>query len=38
MKFDERIPIFLESPFFVSMATAANLSNRFQFFWLISFQ
>ena len=38
MKFDERNPIFfLNPPFFVSMATAASLSNWFWFFWLISF-
>ena len=27
----------LNLPFFISMATAANLSKRFRFFWLISF-
>ena len=37
MKLNERNPKILKSPVFVSMATAANLSNRFRFFWLISF-
>jgi hypothetical protein len=37
MKFDERNPFFFKSPFFVPWQLQQSLSNRFRFFWLITF-